>query len=386
MIGRWVFGVNSRAAPYRIQLTPQKQPSMYKNHSTSCGIIEGFFGRTWSWEDRKNYAQFLAQHQYDFYIYAPKSDKNLRREWQTDWPEETKVHLRELREVYRDQQISFGIGLSPHEIYLDNSHDQRNQLVTRIKEINQLEPDILCILFDDMRGDIPHLAQIQIDIAHQAADASTAKKIIFCPTYYSFDPVLEKVFGQMPEHYWQSFSRHLDKSIDMFWTGEKVCSSNYPTSHLDTVAELLGRKPFLWDNYPVNDSAVKSNLLQLRAFDQSHRLLNGKLAGHAVNPMNQPWLSQLPLASLPLAYENPHTYNPTLAFTQITTTLCGEKLAQQLEQDLHLLQDQGLKKLTDNEKIELRARYQQFTNNHYAQEIIDWLDGKYEFDPACLTD
>ncbi|WP_331346510.1 beta-N-acetylglucosaminidase domain-containing protein [Cellvibrio sp. UBA7661] len=359
---------------------------MYKNHSTPCGIIEGFFGRAWSWEDRKNYAQFLAQHQYDFYIYAPKSDKNLRREWQQDWPADVKNLLIELRQVYSHKQVSFGVGLSPHEIYLDNSRDQRAHLINRIRDINELQPDILCILFDDMRGDIPKLAQIQIDIAHQAAEISTAKKIIFCPTYYSFDPVLEKVFGQMPADYWHTFSRNLDSGIDIFWTGEKVCSPNYSVEHLATVTELLGRKPFLWDNYPVNDSAIKSNLLQLRAFDQSHSLLNGKLAGHAVNPMNQPWLSQLPLASLPFAYRNPQTYNPTLAFTHIATTLCGEELARQLEQDLYLLQDQGLKKLTDNQKTELRARYQQFANSHYAQEIIDWLDGKYEFDPACLTD
>ena len=359
---------------------------MNKNHSTPLGIIEGFFGRTWSWEDRKNYADFLANNSYDFYIYAPKSDKNLRREWQQDWPTETKHQLVELRQVYKQYQINFGIGLSPHEIYLDNSRDQRDQLIKRVKELNQLEPDILCILFDDMRGDIPKLAQIQIDIAHQAAEASNAKKIIFCPTYYSFDPVLEKVFGQMPEDYWHTFSRDLDKNIDMFWTGEKVCSPKYPIQHLDEVTELLGRKPFLWDNYPVNDSAVKSNLLQLRAFDQSHRLLNNKLAGHSVNPMNQPWLSRLPLASLPLAYANPTNYDPDSAFSEIAKKFCGEKLAQQLDRDLHLLQDRGLKQLTTEDKAELREGYCQFAENPYAQEVIDWLDDGYLFDPACLTD
>ena len=48
-----------------------------------------------------------------------------------------------------------------------------------------------------MRGDIPNLANLQIDYMHQVAELSTAKRIIFCPTYYSFDPVLEKVFGAM---------------------------------------------------------------------------------------------------------------------------------------------------------------------------------------------
>lgn len=359
---------------------------MNKNHAPLIGIIEGFFGRSWSWEDRKNYAQFLAQNAYDFYIYAPKSDKNLRTLWQQDWPSETKDQLSDLRETYRSANVQFGIGLSPHEIYLDNSRDQRDQLNKRIQQINQLEPDTLCILFDDMRGDIPDLAQIQIDIAHQAAETSNAKKIIFCPTYYSFDPVLERVFGNMPENYWQTFSQHLDKNIDMFWTGEKVCSTQYPTQHLEQVTELIGRKPFLWDNYPVNDGAVKSNILQLRAFDQSHSQLAEKVAGHAVNPMNQAWLSKIPLASLPLAYQQRENYSAETAFFRTCTDLCGETLTNQLQKDVNLLQDAGLKKMTEQERQALRIAYQKFGSNPYAQEILAWLNDEYLFDPACLTE
>lgn len=357
-----------------------------KNHPTAIGIIEGFFGRSWSWEDRKRYAEFLALNQYNFYIYAPKSDKNLRKHWQQDWSADDKKHLLDLRHTYSSANVQFGIGLSPHEIYLDNSHDQRAQLSQRIQQINHLEPDILCILFDDMRGDIPNLAQIQIDIAHQAAAISNAKKIIFCPTYYSFDPVLEKVFGAMPENYWQNFAQQLDSSIDIFWTGEKVCSPHYSVEHLAQVTDLIGRKPFLWDNYPVNDGAVKSNLLQLRAFDQTHSTLTGKVAGHAVNPMNQPWLSQIPLASLPLAYQEQEKYSAGNAFTNISNTLCGRALAIQLQHDVTQLQDIGLKKLTMQERQTLLATYQQFNQSPYAQEIIAWLNDEYQFDPACLTE
>ena len=357
-----------------------------KNCTVPLGIIEGFFGRSWSWDDRKNYAHFLALNEYSFYIYAPKYDKNLRKQWQTDWPVEVKKSLADLRQIYRAANVQFGIGLSPHEIYLDNTHNQRAQFDSRIKQINQLEPDILCILFDDMRGDIPGLAQIQIDIAHQAAAASNAQKIIFCPTYYSFDPVLERVFGAMPKDYWQTFAQKLDKSIDVFWTGEKVCSANYPAEHLAQVAELIGRKPFLWDNYPVNDSAMKSTLLQLRAFDQSHSQLADKVAGHAVNPMNQPWLSQIPLASLPLAYREKENYSADTAFTNICNNLCGDVLAKQLQQDIHQLQDLGLKKLSQQERYLLQTTYQRFGNNPYAQEIIAWLNDEYQFDPACLTE
>lgn len=357
-----------------------------KNHTTPLGIIEGFFGRQWSWKNRTAYAKFFAQHGFNFYIYAPKGDRHLRKDWQLDWPIAEKQLLHELRETYRTTNIDFGVGLSPHEIYLDTSRDQRTLLTQRIRQINTLEPDILCILFDDMRGDIPGLAQIQIDIAHQAAQLSTAKKIIFCPTYYSYDPVLEKVFGVMPENYWQTFGKNLDPAIDMFWTGEKVCSTHYHQHHLEEVASLIGRKPFLWDNYPVNDGAVKSNLLQLRAVDKSHALLKEKIAGHALNPMNQAWLSQIPLASLPVAYQQQHDYDPAKIFEQLCIALCGESFATELLADIETFQDVGLKHLTDSEKLALLKKYNNFSDNHYAQEIIDWLNGEYQFDPACLTE
>jgi hyaluronoglucosaminidase len=237
---------------------------MHKNYTQPIGTIEGFFGKSWDWEARQQHLEFLAQHKYNFYIYAPKSDSHLRRHWQEDWNPETKQHLQGIANKCHELQLDFGIGLSPLEIYLNPSRDLREKLQQRIEQINQLSPDILCILFDDMRGDIPNLAQLQIDIVHQAAAHSTAKRIIFCPTYYSFDPVLEKVFGQMPADYWSTLTQQLDKEIDIFWTGEKVCSIGYSQEHLRAVTELLGRKPFLWDNYPVNDGAVKSKLLHLR--------------------------------------------------------------------------------------------------------------------------
>lgn len=355
-------------------------------NTPALGIIEGFFGRDWSWAEREIYAKFLALNEFNFYIYAPKSDAFLRKNWQHDWPNDIKQNLIQLRETYRSANIDFGIGLSPHEIYIDNSQNNRARLTERVKQINALSPDILCLLFDDMRGDIPNLANLQIDYMHQVAEISTAKRIIFCPTYYSFDPVLEKVFGKMPENYWQDLNKNLDKKIDVFWTGEKVCSTEYSTHHLTEVGELLGRKPFLWDNYPVNDGAVKANLLHLRAVSQSHSQIQNHVAGHALNPMNQPWLSQLALASLPRAYREQDNYDSEKVLVEIATALCGEKLAEYLLTDLSLLQDKGLAKMSAEEKAELLKRYSAFPKNSFCVEIVDWLNGGYVFDPACLTE
>lgn len=361
--------------------------SVKKIHAPALGIIEGFFGRSWSWQERTGYADFLAGNDYQFYIYAPKDDRYLRRNWQQDWPEQDFEALRTLREYYRARSLQFGIGLSPYEIYCNPGSDQRALLINKIRRINQLQPDILGLLFDDMRGDLPGLARIQCELVNLVSEYSQAQRIIFCPTYYSFDPVLEKVFGARPQHYWEMLGAGLDQQIDIFWTGPKVCSTDYPQQHLRDVAALLQRKPFLWDNYPVNDGAIKSGHLHLRAFGEDRAQLAGYVAGHAANPMNQPWLSRIPLATLPHAYREGPSYSASQAFAQACSQVCGKDGVEYLLKDIPLLQDLGLKEFSGEQSRYLLTRYQPLAAQApWAREICDWLSGGYAFDPACLTD
>ncbi len=355
---------------------------MMHNNNIPIGIIEGFFGRSWSHESRKEYAKFLAQNQFDFYIYAPKDDTHLRRQWQLDWPLEKKNPLHQLRQSFADNKINFGIGLSPLEIWRENKDIHFSLYKNRINQINELSPEILCILFDDMRGDFPDLAKTQTELVHIAADISSAKKIIFCPSYYSTDPILEKVFGKMPDNYWQYLGKNLDPAIDIFWTGEKVCSESYTSAHLINIESIFQRKVFLWDNYPVNDGAIKSQRLHLLPFHTSHQALKGLVNGHAANPMNQAQLSKIPLLSLAQTYQN----LPDLQPEKIFTCIAGEALGQELLRDAKFFQTHGLKNLDEEQKQTYIDRYQTYLPNPLAKEVIDWLKGEYIFDPACLTE
>jgi hypothetical protein len=237
-----------------------------------------------------------------------------------------------------------------------------------------------------MRGDLPQLAERQLRIFDDIASVSTAERIIMCPTYYSTDPILEKVFGAMPERYLETLGEKLDARSDIFWTGPKVCSTEYPRDHLARVAEIFKRKPFLWDNYPVNDSSRTSPFLHLGAFENRSAELRDLLTGHAVNPMKQAWLSQIPLATLPMSYDLAEQYIPLEAFRSAAMRLCGVELAAALESDLTHFQRVGLDQLTDEQKRVLRERYAFFKEDPFAQEVLGWLEGRDAFDPACLTD
>ena len=79
-----------------------------------CGVIEGFYGRPWSWDARTDYATFLARQGFDFFVYAPKSDARLRKAWREDWPADDWRALERLRAAYRERGVAFGIGLTPY--------------------------------------------------------------------------------------------------------------------------------------------------------------------------------------------------------------------------------------------------------------------------------
>lgn len=354
------------------------------------GVIEGFFGRAWPFTDRLDYAEFLKKNGYQFYIYAPKSDAYLRKAWQQDWSVETASQLQRLVSHYQELGLDFGVGLSPFEIYKNYNKDARNSLQDKINRLNRLGVDILCLLFDDMRGDQPGLAKTQIRIMRDVLALTTAKKVIMCPTYYSFTPKLEKLFGKMPDNYFQDLGEGLPAEVDIFWTGPDICSQDYPESHMEEVINLLGRKPFLWDNYPVNDGADISRFLFLKAFENRSYKLAHLTSGHAVNPMNQPWLSRIPLYSLPRSYSQGRDYNPEAVLQDALHQLCSGysagqgNLAQQIASDINNFQNQGLDQMDQAMRKKLIGIYSQF-DSPFATEIISWLNEEYAFDPACLT-
>lgn len=348
------------------------------------GLIEGFYGRQWPHQQRLDYADFLQQHGFEAYIYAPKGDRSLRNHWREPEAEAHWPQLAELSAHYRQRGLRWGLGLSPLGLADAYEEKDRQQLRDKIRCINTLQPDMLCILFDDTRGDSPGLAQRQLQITEDIIAVSSAGQHSVCPTYYSYDPALETLFGVMPEDYWHRLGRELPASIDLFWTGNQVVSPAYCHSDLEQITEAFQRKPLLWDNYPVNDGRKTSQYLFLKPYSGRPWQLQQWTAGHLVNPMNQPALSELVLPSLAAVYRQQSVYNPDAALQRALDSLGNKELSAQLQLDLELFSERGLEQLTSALRDEKAQCYRQFSHPA-AIEIVDWLAGRYAFDPECLT-
>ena len=340
------------------------------------GVIEGFYGRVWSWEERHQMVQFLSQNGFSGYWYAPKADHHLRKQWAENWSQQQFQQLLELSHHCAENDICFGVGLSPLAIFESWKREGKDQLIKRLKQIMQLNPRGLAILFDDMPGDLPILARIQSDIAHLVADHVDVKQLIVCPSYYSFDPVLEELFGKMPEGYWNDLGRYLDSSIDLFWTGDRVVSENYSAAGIDRIAEAFRREPVIWDNSIVNDGRKTSPYLNVRSMYALSEVAES-VQSVLVNPMNAAALSEIVL--LTLTKEGSKQQRLAAAIGDLAPTL-----QKQLHDNLELFNERGLEQLSESDKLQLREAFSQ-QEIPVAQNVINWLNGEYRFDPACLT-
>ena len=88
-------------------------------NTPELGLIEGFYGRPWTWAERAETVAFLGPRGYGFYLYAPKADPYLRRRWREPHPADTATALAGLADRVRAAGVRFGVGLSPFEAWLD---------------------------------------------------------------------------------------------------------------------------------------------------------------------------------------------------------------------------------------------------------------------------
>jgi hyaluronoglucosaminidase len=339
------------------------------------GIIEGFYGKPWTWEARKESVSFLAPYGYRFYLYAPKADVFLRRRWQESHPDAYAKELEAFGSHCRDVGVRFGVGLSPYELFNSFDDASRASLARKLEFFDAIGAEDVAILFDDMRGDVPDLAKKQVEIIHWVAARTKASRVIMCPSYYSDDPILDRVFGARPDGYLEELGNDLHLDIEIFWTGEEVISRQFSPGHLERVSAQLQRKPVLWDNYPVNDGQRMSQYLHLRGFTGRPASIVGHIASHGINPALQPTLGRIPAITLSDSYRLDDEYQYADSFRHACYEVLGPDLGELVREDLLTLQDIGLDRLGEKEKL-LRSRYAG-VDHPGALEIIAWLNGDY---------
>jgi hyaluronoglucosaminidase len=344
------------------------------------GIVEGFFGPEWSWENRSLVVDSIRSSGANFYIYAPKRDSFLRKNWKQDHPPEQWTQLKTLRSKCKGSQVDFGIGLSPFELHTEWGKSAKDKLRDKILKLEELEFSLLGLFFDDMKGS-EDLAEKQSEIVN-FVKSITDRTLIFCPTYYSHDPILDKVFGKRPEGYLESLGKNIPSDVLFCWTGNKVISESILAEELEQLATTIKRKPLIWDNYFANDGPKQCKFLKLKPLKGRSKQALEASAGWAFNLMNQAQLSVLVfLASIGVLKQD---LEPQVSLLSAIQKLTNSEFARNVIQSEQLFGKVGLDEIDTKARADLRRWLN--SDNSFGHEILEWLDGQYIVGSECLTD
>lgn len=340
------------------------------------GVIEGFYGQPWPQASRLQMMAWLPALGLDHYIYAPKADPFLRKRWQERWPSERRKAITAWVEAAEAHGLSAGLGLSPYALYQNYGGLQRERLRERVQQISDTGASLLALLFDDMPGELGDLAARQAEIAEDVRRWSDADELLVCPTYYSDDPILDRVFGQRPANYLEELGRALPDGVGVYWTGPQVCSAALEPGLLPGPQARGGAPLALWDNYPVNDSKQRCEHLYLQPLEQRDEALANVVRWHCCNAMNQPALSLPALSSLPAIYGR--------AQPDTEAILCAAGIDEAFARACLVLANTTVGELPDESR---RALVQHASAPTMAgRELAAFIAGEYRFDPNCLTD
>ena len=309
---------------------------------------------------------------------CPKEDGYLRKHWAKPWPAAQLEALRQLARQCRDNGLAFGVGLSPMGAHHDYAR-QRPALLEKVRLIEEeLKPDILAVLFDDMKG-IPRISltgsspspttsrPTPAQAACSSVPATTRRTPCWRRCSAPCRPTICRIWGRG----WTSAS--------IFWTGPKVCSSDYPAAHLKQVAEWLHRKPFLWDNYPVNDGSKQGQQLPAPA---RLREPPGGTRRADLGPRGQPHETG---GAVGVAAGHPaHELQARQAVrsgqgaARLLNATCGPQISAMIQADLPLFQDIGLAQLTPEQVAHLLPATCRFaTNPASARSCAGWMANTY---------
>jgi hyaluronoglucosaminidase len=300
------------------------------------GIVEGFFGPLWSMAHRKAMFEFGAARGMNTYLYAPKDDPYHRERWTEPYPaSQWRGLLQSIRHA-QDLGIDFVYAFHPGKGLCFSDENPVNILLAKARRFYDAGVRTFAVLFDD----IPSRLEFNSDRKNfrrslALAEATWLQKIQtkqpgewrniewwICPSYYSHDPLLARVFGRFESNFLEILGEHLPLNVACFWTGPSVVSKRISLSQAQKVAVSLKHRLLLWDNYPVNDLSMRDEL-HLEPLQGRDPKLPRTVYAYLSNPLLQENLSLIPLATCFDYAADPVHYNPESSWRKIVCDLFG---------------------------------------------------------------
>ncbi|XP_055339571.1 protein O-GlcNAcase-like [Paramacrobiotus metropolitanus] len=222
------------------------------------GIVEGFYGRPWTAEQRKELFRKMPEFGLTSYMYAPKDDYKHRTNWREAYSSDECAELQALIQAAAQQHIAFFYTLSPGVDMLYSSQRDRQALRNKFAQVAALGCRCFALLFDDIEPQLQpadrlvfaSFAAAHVAVANELFDALGRPVFAFCPTEYCAARAVPSV---TTSEYLHCVGQNLQPEIDIMWTGPQVISKTITVESLQELASVIRRKPVIWDNLHAND-------------------------------------------------------------------------------------------------------------------------------------
>ena len=258
------------------------------------GVVEGFYGTPWSFEDRLSQLKFYGQNKMNVYLYGPKDDPyHSVPRWRQPYPEKEAANIRRLTKEADRNGVIFYWAIHPGGDIKWNDEDRR-LLLEKFESMYALGVRGFAVFFDDISGEGTK-ADKQVDLLNYLDNEFVQKKgdvapLVVCPTEYNKSWASDK-----PNGYLRTMGRTLNKDIQIMWTGNSVVHSIDKPS-MDWVNERIQRKAYIWWNYPVTDY-IRNRILLGPVYGNGLDIADD-LAAFVSNPMEKAEASKIALYSI----------------------------------------------------------------------------------------
>lgn len=271
------------------------------------GVVEGFYGEPWSHEVRLSLIDFYGRNKMNCYLYGPKDDPyHSSPDWRLPYPEEEAREIGELVTACKRNRIDFIWAIHPGKDIRWNDEDYLN-LLNKFELMYGLGVRSYALFFDDISGEgtnpYKHVELVNRLIKDFVDAKGDVNDLIVCPTDYS------KLWADpSPEGSLSIYGKTMDPSVELFWTGDVVCS-DLTKDTMNWFNSRIRRPGFYWWNYPVTDYA-RHILMQGPVYGLSNEMTAFDFSGLVSNPMEHGEASKLALYGVADYTWNVAGYNP----------------------------------------------------------------------------
>lgn len=282
--------------------------------SVDCrGVIEGFYGNPWSHKDRLRQFEFYGCNKLNIYVYGPKDDPYHRAHWRDPYPQDEAARLKELVQEAHRNKVQFVWAVHPGGDIQWNLKDSM-AVCQKLEWMYELGVRTFAVFFDDIWGE-GSKADKQAGLLNYVTDNfvrkhSDVQPLIMCPTQYN------KAWSG--GDYLSTLGTRMYPEVRVMWTGNSVVDM-IERDDMEWINKQLGRKAFIWLNYPVNDYC-QSRMLMGKTYGNGLDI-NEMVSGFCSNPMEYAEASKVSLYSIADYTWNMPQYDAVRSWQQAITEL-----------------------------------------------------------------